>query len=158
MGGGNAQKSKTAREKNLEKNKPSKGSQLDSNKKAMRALVPTKAAKPKGCDGGGGRLGEGCFGGGGSGTEKGFDSKETWQQENMGQNDLANLSSTVMAKLDDMARMVKTMGDQIQEQVKIMIEAQDKRIAAAEARITASHKEILETINKVAFKEVDEKE
>ncbi|KAF3323281.1 Zinc-binding [Carex littledalei] len=35
MGGGNAQKSKTAREKNLEKNKAPKGSQLDSNKKAM---------------------------------------------------------------------------------------------------------------------------
>ncbi|KAL9254759.1 hypothetical protein AKJ16_DCAP06122 [Drosera capensis] len=35
MGGGNAQKSKTARERNLEKNKPAKGSQLDANKKAM---------------------------------------------------------------------------------------------------------------------------
>ena len=35
MGGGNAQKSKTARERNLEKNKASKGSQLDTNKKAM---------------------------------------------------------------------------------------------------------------------------
>ncbi|KAA8528473.1 hypothetical protein F0562_035828 [Nyssa sinensis] len=35
MGGGNGQKAKMAREKNLEKNKPSKGSQLDSNKKAM---------------------------------------------------------------------------------------------------------------------------
>ncbi|KAL2926207.1 hypothetical protein RDABS01_001043 [Bienertia sinuspersici] len=35
MGGGNAQKSKTARERNLEKNKAAKGSQLDSNKKAM---------------------------------------------------------------------------------------------------------------------------
>ncbi|XP_044497846.1 uncharacterized protein At2g23090-like isoform X1 [Mangifera indica] len=36
MGGGNAQKSKMSREKNLEKQKASnKGSQLDSNKKAM---------------------------------------------------------------------------------------------------------------------------
>ncbi|KAG6471089.1 hypothetical protein ZIOFF_072186 [Zingiber officinale] len=35
MGGGNGQKSKTARERNLEKNKPTKGSQLESNKKAM---------------------------------------------------------------------------------------------------------------------------
>ncbi|KAI3686773.1 hypothetical protein L1987_80460 [Smallanthus sonchifolius] len=36
MGGGNAQKSKTARERNLEKAKAaSKGSQLESNKKAM---------------------------------------------------------------------------------------------------------------------------
>ncbi|CAA0841025.1 Uncharacterized protein SHERM_07060 [Striga hermonthica] len=35
MGGGNGQKAKMAREKNLEKTKASKGSQLDSNKKAM---------------------------------------------------------------------------------------------------------------------------
>ncbi|EFJ13153.1 hypothetical protein SELMODRAFT_181308 [Selaginella moellendorffii] len=36
MGGGNAQKSKMARDRNLEKAKASgKGSQLDSNKKAM---------------------------------------------------------------------------------------------------------------------------
>ncbi|CAM8911125.1 hypothetical protein QQ045_033215 [Rhodiola kirilowii] len=36
MGGGNAQKSKTARERNLEKQKnASKGSQLEANKKAM---------------------------------------------------------------------------------------------------------------------------
>lgn len=36
MGGGNAQKSKTARERNLEKAKAgAKGSQLESNKKAM---------------------------------------------------------------------------------------------------------------------------
>ncbi|KAI9089098.1 hypothetical protein K1719_029377 [Acacia pycnantha] len=35
MGGGNGQKAKMAREKNMEKNKASKGSQLDSNKKAM---------------------------------------------------------------------------------------------------------------------------
>ncbi|KAI9113581.1 hypothetical protein K1719_015511 [Acacia pycnantha] len=35
MGGGNGQKAKMAREKNLEKSKASKGSQLDTNKKAM---------------------------------------------------------------------------------------------------------------------------
>ncbi|XP_010939767.1 uncharacterized protein At2g23090 [Elaeis guineensis] len=35
MGGGNGQKSKTARERHMEKNKPPKGSQLESNKKAM---------------------------------------------------------------------------------------------------------------------------
>ncbi|XP_051216441.1 uncharacterized protein At2g23090 [Lolium perenne] len=35
MGGGNAQKSKMAREKNLEKLKGGKGSQLEANKKAM---------------------------------------------------------------------------------------------------------------------------
>ncbi|URE36138.1 hypothetical protein MUK42_03201 [Musa troglodytarum] len=35
MGGGNGQKSKTARERNMEKNKAAKGSQLESNKKAM---------------------------------------------------------------------------------------------------------------------------
>ncbi|KAG0543060.1 hypothetical protein BDA96_02G157200 [Sorghum bicolor] len=35
MGGGNGQKSKMARERNVEKNKASKGSQLESNKKAM---------------------------------------------------------------------------------------------------------------------------
>ncbi|CAD6204145.1 unnamed protein product [Miscanthus lutarioriparius] len=35
MGGGNGQKSKTARERNLEKNKAAKGSQLETNKKAM---------------------------------------------------------------------------------------------------------------------------
>ncbi|KAE8008109.1 hypothetical protein FH972_004652 [Carpinus fangiana] len=35
MGGGNGQKAKMAREKNLEKQKAAKGSQLDSNKKAM---------------------------------------------------------------------------------------------------------------------------
>uniref|UniRef100_A0A2N9ITZ3 Uncharacterized protein n=1 Tax=Fagus sylvatica TaxID=28930 RepID=A0A2N9ITZ3_FAGSY len=35
MGGGNGQKAKMAREKNLEKQKGAKGSQLDSNKKAM---------------------------------------------------------------------------------------------------------------------------
>ncbi|KAL0322034.1 UNVERIFIED_CONTAM: hypothetical protein Scaly_2499800 [Sesamum calycinum] len=35
MGGGNGQKAKMAREKNLEKSKAPKGSQLESNKKAM---------------------------------------------------------------------------------------------------------------------------
>ncbi|XP_009623383.1 uncharacterized protein At2g23090-like [Nicotiana tomentosiformis] len=35
MGGGNSQKAKMAREKNLEKSKASKGSQHDTNKKAM---------------------------------------------------------------------------------------------------------------------------
>ncbi|XP_023552184.1 uncharacterized protein At2g23090-like [Cucurbita pepo subsp. pepo] len=35
MGGGNGQKAKMARERNLEKQKGAKGSQLDSNKKAM---------------------------------------------------------------------------------------------------------------------------
>ncbi|WVY98703.1 hypothetical protein V8G54_030854 [Vigna mungo] len=35
MGGGNGQKSKMARERNMEKNKASKGSQLEANKKAM---------------------------------------------------------------------------------------------------------------------------
>ncbi|XP_039023973.1 uncharacterized protein At2g23090-like [Hibiscus syriacus] len=35
MGGGNGQKSRMARQKNMEKNKPARGSQLDSNKKAM---------------------------------------------------------------------------------------------------------------------------
>ncbi|XP_047322588.1 uncharacterized protein At2g23090-like [Impatiens glandulifera] len=35
MGGGNGQKSKTARDRNLEKLKAPKGSQLDANKKAM---------------------------------------------------------------------------------------------------------------------------
>ncbi|XP_038700164.1 uncharacterized protein At2g23090-like isoform X1 [Tripterygium wilfordii] len=35
MGGGNGQKAKMAREKNLEKSKGAKGSQLDTNKKAM---------------------------------------------------------------------------------------------------------------------------
>nr|POE94205.1 uncharacterized protein CFP56_17533 [Quercus suber] len=35
MGGGNGQKSKMARERNLEKQKGNKGSQLESNKKAM---------------------------------------------------------------------------------------------------------------------------
>ncbi|KAF7015999.1 hypothetical protein CFC21_029698 [Triticum aestivum] len=35
MGGGNAQKSKMARERNLEKLKGGKGSQLEANKKAM---------------------------------------------------------------------------------------------------------------------------
>ncbi|XP_028778668.1 uncharacterized protein At2g23090 [Neltuma alba] len=35
MGGGNGQKSKTARERNMQKQKASKGSQLDANKKAM---------------------------------------------------------------------------------------------------------------------------
>lgn len=39
MGGGNGQKAKMAREKNLEKNKPSKGSQLEANKKAMSIQV-----------------------------------------------------------------------------------------------------------------------
>ncbi|GER30954.1 DNA polymerase III PolC-type [Striga asiatica] len=39
MGGGNGQKAKMAREKNLEKTKASKGSQLDSNKKAMNIQV-----------------------------------------------------------------------------------------------------------------------
>ncbi|TYH95109.1 hypothetical protein ES332_A12G084400v1 [Gossypium tomentosum] len=40
MGGGNAQKSKTARERNLEKAKAgAKGSQLESNKKAMSIQV-----------------------------------------------------------------------------------------------------------------------
>lgn len=35
MGGGNGQKAKMAREKNLEKTKAQKGSQLETNKKAM---------------------------------------------------------------------------------------------------------------------------
>ncbi|BAF20665.1 uncharacterized protein At2g23090 [Oryza sativa Japonica Group] len=35
MGGGNGQKSKMARERNMEKNKGAKGSQLEANKKAM---------------------------------------------------------------------------------------------------------------------------
>ncbi|KAJ8634618.1 hypothetical protein MRB53_008885 [Persea americana] len=35
MGGGNGQKAKMAREKNLEKHKAAKGSQLETNKKAM---------------------------------------------------------------------------------------------------------------------------
>ncbi|KAG6793108.1 hypothetical protein POTOM_002299 [Populus tomentosa] len=35
MGGGNGQKSKMARERNIEKQKAAKGSQLESNKKAM---------------------------------------------------------------------------------------------------------------------------
>ncbi|CAI0470448.1 unnamed protein product [Linum tenue] len=35
MGGGNGQKAKMAREKNLEKQKGAKGSQLETNKKAM---------------------------------------------------------------------------------------------------------------------------
>ncbi|PIN22098.1 hypothetical protein CDL12_05188 [Handroanthus impetiginosus] len=35
MGGGNGQKSKMARERNLEKTKAAKGSQLEANKKAM---------------------------------------------------------------------------------------------------------------------------
>ncbi|KAG9440253.1 hypothetical protein H6P81_020418 [Aristolochia fimbriata] len=35
MGGGNGQKAKMARERNLEKQKAAKGSQLESNKKAM---------------------------------------------------------------------------------------------------------------------------
>ncbi|KAI9120841.1 hypothetical protein K1719_007874 [Acacia pycnantha] len=35
MGGGNGQKSKTARERNMQKLKAPKGSHLDSNKKAM---------------------------------------------------------------------------------------------------------------------------
>jgi len=35
MGGGNGQKAKMAREKNIEKNKAPKGSQLETNKKAM---------------------------------------------------------------------------------------------------------------------------
>ncbi|KAG7030954.1 hypothetical protein SDJN02_04991 [Cucurbita argyrosperma subsp. argyrosperma] len=39
MGGGNGQKAKMAREKNLEKQKGAKGSQLDSNKKAMTIQV-----------------------------------------------------------------------------------------------------------------------
>ncbi|OVA17079.1 Uncharacterized protein family SERF [Macleaya cordata] len=42
MGGGNGQKAKMAREKNLEKQKAAnKGSQLDSNKKAMTIQVKT---------------------------------------------------------------------------------------------------------------------
>lgn len=40
MGGGNGQKSKMARERNLEKNKGAKGSQLETNKKAMSIQVP----------------------------------------------------------------------------------------------------------------------
>ncbi|CAI0472084.1 unnamed protein product [Linum tenue] len=39
MGGGNAQKAKMAREKNLEKQKGAKGSQLETNKKAMSIQV-----------------------------------------------------------------------------------------------------------------------
>ncbi|PON90574.1 hypothetical protein TorRG33x02_136290 [Trema orientale] len=39
MGGGNGQKAKMAREKNLEKQKAAKGSQLESNKKAMSIQV-----------------------------------------------------------------------------------------------------------------------
>uniref|UniRef100_A0A453BPN3 Uncharacterized protein n=1 Tax=Aegilops tauschii subsp. strangulata TaxID=200361 RepID=A0A453BPN3_AEGTS len=38
MGGGNAQKSKMARERNLEKLKGGKGSQLEANKKLQRRL------------------------------------------------------------------------------------------------------------------------
>ncbi|KAF8695503.1 hypothetical protein HU200_037432 [Digitaria exilis] len=41
MGGGNAQKSKMARERNAEKNKGSKGSQLEANKKAMNIQLIT---------------------------------------------------------------------------------------------------------------------
>ncbi|KAL9317291.1 hypothetical protein ACSQ67_013808 [Phaseolus vulgaris] len=41
MGGGNGQKSRMARERNMEKNKSSKGSQLEANKKAMNIQVPT---------------------------------------------------------------------------------------------------------------------
>uniref|UniRef100_B9IBV2 Small EDRK-rich factor-like N-terminal domain-containing protein n=1 Tax=Populus trichocarpa TaxID=3694 RepID=B9IBV2_POPTR len=45
MGGGNGQKAKMAREKNLEKQKAgSKGSQLESNKKAMSIQVFTALA------------------------------------------------------------------------------------------------------------------
>uniref|UniRef100_A0A803L3B6 Uncharacterized protein n=1 Tax=Chenopodium quinoa TaxID=63459 RepID=A0A803L3B6_CHEQI len=39
-----------------------------------------------------------------------------------------------------------------------MIEAHDNRIGATEARMEESHKEILETIHKVAFEEVEEKD
>uniref|UniRef100_A0A803NJP5 Small EDRK-rich factor-like N-terminal domain-containing protein n=1 Tax=Cannabis sativa TaxID=3483 RepID=A0A803NJP5_CANSA len=39
MGGGNGQKAKMARERNLEKQKGAKGSQLESNKKAMSIQV-----------------------------------------------------------------------------------------------------------------------
>ncbi|XWS54701.1 hypothetical protein CRYUN_Cryun10bG0112200 [Craigia yunnanensis] len=45
MGGGNGQKSKMAREKNLEKQKAAaKGSQLESNKKAMTIQVASSHA------------------------------------------------------------------------------------------------------------------
>ncbi|XP_057972887.1 uncharacterized protein At2g23090 isoform X1 [Malania oleifera] len=45
MGGGNGQKSKMARERNLEKQKAAgKGSQLDSNKKAMTIQRPCLGA------------------------------------------------------------------------------------------------------------------
>ncbi|KAF0922488.1 hypothetical protein E2562_037272 [Oryza meyeriana var. granulata] len=40
MGGGNGQKSKMARERNMEKAKAAKGSQLETNKKAMN--IPCK--------------------------------------------------------------------------------------------------------------------
>ncbi|KAH0680374.1 hypothetical protein KY290_022555 [Solanum tuberosum] len=39
MGGGNGQKAKMAREKNMEKMKGQKGSQLEANKKAMNIQV-----------------------------------------------------------------------------------------------------------------------
>ncbi|XP_038700180.1 uncharacterized protein At2g23090-like isoform X3 [Tripterygium wilfordii] len=44
MGGGNGQKAKMAREKNLEKSKGAKGSQLDTNKKAMSIQCIERAA------------------------------------------------------------------------------------------------------------------
>ncbi|KAF2939865.1 hypothetical protein DAI22_03g227700 [Oryza sativa Japonica Group] len=39
MGGGNGQKSRMARERNMEKAKGAKGSQLETNKKAMNIQV-----------------------------------------------------------------------------------------------------------------------
>ncbi|KAK3231254.1 hypothetical protein Dsin_003135 [Dipteronia sinensis] len=39
MGGGNGQKAKMARERNLEKQKGAKGSQLEANKKAMNIQI-----------------------------------------------------------------------------------------------------------------------
>lgn len=39
MGGGNGQKSKMTRERNMEKQRAAKGSQLESNKKAMSIQV-----------------------------------------------------------------------------------------------------------------------
>ncbi|ONM51102.1 Protein C2-DOMAIN ABA-RELATED 4 [Zea mays] len=46
MGGGNAQKSKMARERNAEKNKGGKGSQLEANKKAMNIQVSSSSCLP----------------------------------------------------------------------------------------------------------------
>ncbi|PON91090.1 hypothetical protein TorRG33x02_131210 [Trema orientale] len=45
MGGGNGQKAKMARERNMEKQKAAKGSQLESNKKAMSIQVSRERYK-----------------------------------------------------------------------------------------------------------------